>query len=263
MDLWRTNECLRKEEKKKKTSANPANFKQQRKTTLHLMGKKAVMVVVVVVDRLMESERVAPASREQRQVGSMNASIQRADQLSSVTVAAEGGGGEARRSRAGAVERRLDLLHGGADEAVDGGDGLGVEPGRRQVADEDLERDGDHAARRRRRRRERDGAAGRARAGRPRPPVRQDGEARRQQRDARRVLAAHHHVRRRDVDRRVHHQRPGRVRAALLEDQHAVLVRVQPLRRRAPSSVVVIVKTVIIQQHSAQCAFNGRRRSKR
>jgi hypothetical protein len=128
---------------------------------------------------------------------------------------------------AGTVERRLDLLHGGADEAVDGGDGLGVQPGRRQVADEDLERDGDHAARRRD-----DGAAGRARAG-----PRQDGEARRQQRDARRVLAAHHHVRRRDVDRRVHHQRPRRVRAALLKDQHAVLVRVQTLRRRMPSSV--------------------------
>ena len=146
-----------------------------------------------------------------------------------------GGGGGTSRSRAGAVERGLDLLDGGADEAVDGGDGLGVEPGRRQVADEDLERDGDHAARLRRERE--DDAAGRARAG-PRASVGEDGEARRQERDARRVLAAHHHVRRRDVDRRVHHQRPRRVRAALLEDQHAVLVRVEPLHHATSRTII-------------------------
>lgn len=43
----------------------------------------------------------------------------------------------------GAVERGLDLLDGGGDQPVDGGDRLGVELRRRQAADEDLERDGD------------------------------------------------------------------------------------------------------------------------
>lgn len=74
----------------------------------------------------------------------------------------------------GAIQGGLDLLDGGADEAVDGGDGLLVEPGRRQAADEDLERHGDERPR-----------AGAAAA------VGEDGEPRGKQRDRRQIGRAH------------------------------------------------------------------------
>uniref|UniRef100_A0A0A9CXV8 Uncharacterized protein n=1 Tax=Arundo donax TaxID=35708 RepID=A0A0A9CXV8_ARUDO len=122
------------------------------------------------------------------------------------------GSGSMHPSMAGAIQGRLNLLHSGADEAVDCGHRLGVQLRRRQAAHQDLERHRHQGSQRRRR------------AG---PAVGQDGEARRQERDGGRVLAAHHHVRRREIDRRVHHQRPRHVGAALLQDQHAVLARVQ------------------------------------
>jgi hypothetical protein len=130
-------------------------------------------------------------------------------------------------SMAGTIQGRLNLLHRGADEAVDRGHRLGVQLRRRQAAHQDLER---HRHQRPRRRGPQRAGARRRRRRRARPAVGQDGEARRQERDRRRVLAAHHHVGRRDVDRRVHHQRPRRVGAALLQDQHAVLARVQALQ---------------------------------
>jgi hypothetical protein len=127
-----------------------------------------------------------------------------------------------RRSKAaGVVERGPDLLHGGGDEVVYVVDVLGAETARWRAVDHHLVRDGEDAGRRH-------GAA-----------VGEDAEARREQRDDRGVLAAHDHVHRREVDRRVHHhQRPRQVREALLQDQLAILARVHALRS---------IETVIIE----------------
>lgn len=121
----------------------------------------------------------------------------------------------------------LDLLNGAGDEIVDSLHRLYRELGRRQTVHKDLESHGEKGPT--------DsvwasavGVGPRVGPARARP-IRDDGEPRWEESHVGGISSVHHNVHGGDVNGRVHHKRPSRVDASLLQNQHTALVRVHCL----------------------------------